>query len=158
MDRITETERTLNEILNVVGMDAIIVYFSFLDKALGDGYNMTEITNWVSSGKFECTKSSDENYKAFKNNARCDVMDIYSGHDEELVAKINQAWKSAKHDDDFGRILLAIAKRDEKDVFEIIKGKIETEQDALSHGWQILQFVCNDEDLEMILSFMKLNR
>lgn len=86
----------------------------------------------------------------------CDIMDTYNGHNEELVRKINTAWKDEKYHNSFGEILIALSQRDHaefKDKFGII---VEADGTwAMEHAHEIMECVCDDIDLQMILLFIR---
>lgn len=89
-------------------------------------------------------------------NEPSDIMDTYNGHDAELVRKINAAWKSSKYHDMFEGILHALLERDYDeycDKFEI--PDVTTSDYAMSHAHEIMEGVCDDWDLETILSFIR---
>lgn len=92
-----------------------------------------------------------------EDHCRYDIIDTYNGHNAELVRKINSAWKNEKYHDRFGDILFAITKRDmdmysEKDTF----GESVVDADnAMTHAHEIMEGVCDDWDLETILSFIR---
>ena len=83
------------------------------------------------------------------------IMDTYNAHDAELVRKINAAWKSEKYHDMFGDILFALGCRDKqevKDKFDIV---IDCNETAMDNAHEIMEGVCDDLDLEMILKFIR---
>ena len=84
-----------------------------------------------------------------------DIMDTYNGHNEELVRKINAAWKSKKYHDSFGDILYALACRDMAEWEEKYNDIIHDSEDAMKHAHEIMEGVCDDWDLETILSFIR---
>ena len=90
-----------------------------------------------------------------EDHCRCDIIDTYNAHDAELVRKINDAWKSEKYHDMFGDILFAIGCRDKqeiKDKFDIV---IDCNETAMDNAHEIMEGVCDDLDLEMILKFIR---
>jgi hypothetical protein len=84
-----------------------------------------------------------------------DIMDTYNAHNAELVRKINDAWKSKKYHDSFGDILYAIACRDMDEWEEKYNDIIHDSEDAMNHAHEIMEDVCDDWDLETILSFIR---
>ena len=91
-----------------------------------------------------------------KRNKYSDIMDTYNGHNEELVRKINTAWKDAKYHNSFSEILIALSQRDAaefEDKFGII---VEADGTwAMEHAHEIMEDVCDDIDLQMILLFIR---
>lgn len=90
-----------------------------------------------------------------------DIMDTHTSHNEELVEKINRAWHQRKYRDRFGCIVYAIAKvyqcecesKIDKDFAELVSLVIDAnDEDAIS---SVLEEVCDDHDLETILSFIR---
>lgn len=91
-----------------------------------------------------------------KRNKYSDIMDTYNGHNEELVRKINAAWRDNKYHDKFEGILHALLERDYEeycDKFEVPEAT--TSDYAMSHAHEIMEGVCDDQDLETILSFIR---
>ena len=84
-----------------------------------------------------------------------DIIDTYNGHNEELVRKINDAWKSDKYHDSFGDILYALACRGMAEWEEKYNDIIHDSEDAMKHAHEIMECVCDDWDLETILSFIR---
>lgn len=89
-------------------------------------------------------------------NARRDIMDTYNGHNWVLVQKINDAWKNGGYHKLFGTILLALLYRDNME-YEQKFGEIldYSEEYAMAHAHEIMEGVCDDLDLETILSFIR---
>lgn len=91
-----------------------------------------------------------------------DIMDTYNSHNKELVRKINAAWRDINKRWMFGYIVYAIAQRDyseceEKlnidDMGDFLASIIDDQdKDAISY---VLENVCDDWDLETILSFIR---
>lgn len=85
-----------------------------------------------------------------------DIMDTYNAHDKELVRKINAAWKSNKYHERFGTILLALLTRDKEEFENRFDCDVElTEEFAYTNANQIMEGVCDDQDLECILNFIR---
>lgn len=85
-----------------------------------------------------------------------DIMDDRNAHNPELVRKINAAWRSKKYHDCFGTILLALLTRDKKEFEDRFDCDVElTEEFAYINAHQIMEGVCDDWDLETILSFIR---
>ena len=90
-----------------------------------------------------------------ETHCRFDIMDTYNGHNPELVCKINSAWKDAKYHYSFGDILYALACRDMDEWEEKYNDIIHDSEDAMAHAHEIMEGVCDDLDLETILSFIR---
>ena len=84
-----------------------------------------------------------------------DIMDTHNAHNTELVRKINAAWKSDKYHDRFGDILFAIGCRDVEEIMEKYDIRIDCNETAMEHAHEIMEGVCDDWDLETILSFIR---
>ena len=91
-----------------------------------------------------------------EDHCRCDIMDTYNAHNPELVRKINAAWKKEVYHKLFGTILLALLYRDNME-YEQKFGEIldYSEEYAMEHAHEIMEGVCDDLDLETILSFIR---
>jgi hypothetical protein len=95
------------------------------------------------------------------DDERCDIMDTHNSHNAELVRKINAAWKSGKYNQDFGYIVYSIAQRDYsecKEKFDCDMGNfLSSIIDDCDFGCihNVLENVCDDQDLETILSFIR---
>ena len=86
-----------------------------------------------------------------------DVMDTHNSHNAELVRKINAAWKSEKYHNRFKDILYALLMRDYNE-YEYKYCDIPKDADidyAIDHAHEIMEGVCDDLDLETILSFIR---
>lgn len=96
-----------------------------------------------------------------EDDERCDIIDTRNGHNPELVRKINAAWKSGQHNQDFGYIVYSIAQRDImecKEKFDCDMGNfLSSIIDDCDYGCihNVLENVCDDQDLETILSFIR---
>lgn len=90
-----------------------------------------------------------------KKNTQHDIIDTYNGHNKELVRKINAAWKSEKYHDSFGDILYALACRDMAELEEKYNDIIHDSEGAMNLAHEIMEGVCDDWDLETILSFIR---
>lgn len=91
-----------------------------------------------------------------KDDEHCDIMDTYNAHNAELVRKINAAWRDDKYHDKFEGILHALLERDYEeycDKFEV--PEVTTSDYAMNHAHEIMEGVCDDQDLETILSFIR---
>lgn len=84
-----------------------------------------------------------------------DIMDTYNSHNKELVRKINSAWKNEKYHDSFGDILYALACRDMAEWEEKYNDIVHDSEDAMNHAHEIMEGVCDDQDLQTILSFIR---
>ena len=89
------------------------------------------------------------------------IMDTYNSHNKELVRKINAAWRDINKRWMFGYIVYAIAQRDYsecEDKFDIddMGGFLASIIDDCDWGCihNVLENVCDDQDLETILSFI----
>ena len=91
-----------------------------------------------------------------EDHCRCDIMDTYNAHNPELVRKINAAWRDDKYHDKFEGILHALLERDYEeycDKFEV--PEVTTSDYAMNHAHEIMEGVCDDQDLETILLFIR---
>lgn len=96
--------------------------------------------------------------KFFEEEYDSDIMDTYNAHNPELVRKINKAWKNKKYHNLFGDILLALARRDEEEIgdkYGDLNVAIQEPKDAMDYAHEIMEGVCDDWDLETILSFIR---
>lgn len=87
---------------------------------------------------------------------RSNIIDTYNAHNPELVRKINAAWRDDKYHDKFEGILHALLERDYEeycDKFEV--PEVTTSDYAMNHAHEIMEGVCDDQDLETILSFIR---
>lgn len=89
------------------------------------------------------------------DDAHCDIMDTYNSHNKELVRKINAAWKSPKYHDRFGDILFALGCRDKQEIQDKFDVIIDCNETAMDNAHEIMEGVCDDWDLETILSFIR---
>lgn len=85
-----------------------------------------------------------------------DIMDTRNAHNKELVEKINRAWHQRKYRGLFGGILLALLIRDHEE-YEEKFGVIDdySEDWAMEHAHEIMYEICDDQDLECILNFIR---
>lgn len=83
------------------------------------------------------------------------IMDVYNAHDKELVRKINLAWTQSKYHFMFADILYALAKRDAQEIKDNYNCVIDSPETAMCEAHLILEHVCDDWDLETILSFIR---
>lgn len=85
-----------------------------------------------------------------------DIMDTYNAHNPELVRKINAAWIDDKYHDMFEGILHALLERDYDEYCDKFETPDVTTSDyAMNHAHEIMDGVCDDQDLETILSFIR---
>ena len=85
-----------------------------------------------------------------------DIMDTYNGHNAELVRKINAAWRDTKYHNKFSEILLALLVRDHEEYIDKYCEIEDYSGDwAMEHAHEIMEGVCDDWDLETILSFIR---
>ena len=91
-----------------------------------------------------------------EDHCRCDIMDTYNAHTPALVRTINAAWKKEVYHKLFGTILLALLYRDNME-YEQKFGEIldYSEEYAMEHAHEIMEGVCDDQDLETILLFIR---
>ena len=91
-----------------------------------------------------------------KRSKYSDIMDTYNGHNAELVRKINAAWRDAKYHNSFSEILLALLVRDHEEYLDKYCEIEDYSGDwAMAHAHEIMEGVCDDWDLETILSFIR---
>lgn len=90
-----------------------------------------------------------------KRSKYSDIMDTYNGHNVELVRKINDAWKNPNFHERFGDILFAIGSRDKQEVQDKFDIVIDCNETAMDNAHEIMEGVCDDWDLETILSFIR---
>lgn len=90
-----------------------------------------------------------------EDHCRCDIMDTYNGHNPELVRRINDAWKSPKYNDRFGDILFALGSRDKQEIQDKFDIVIDCNETAMDNAHEIMEGVCDDLDLQTILSFIR---
>ena len=91
-----------------------------------------------------------------EDHCRCDIMNTYNGHNAELVRKINAAWKDTKYHNSFSEILLALLVRDHEEYIDKYCEIEDYSGDwAMEHAHEIMEGVCDDWDLETILSFIR---
>jgi hypothetical protein len=124
----------------------LVIYGNDIDAEVCDNIELTEkdIKPQYLASIIECMKP------------KCsDIIDTYNGHNAELVRKINAAWKDAKYHDSFGDILYALACRDMAEWEEKYNDIIHDSEDAMNHAHEIMEGVCDDWDLETILSFIR---
>lgn len=125
----------------------LVIYGCDIDVELLDGITLTE-----KDIKPQYLTSIIE----FMKPKYTDIMDTHNGHNAELVRKINAAWKSDKYHDKFEGILHALLERDYEeycDKFEV--PEVTTSDYAMNHAYEIMEGVCDDRDLETILSFIR---
>lgn len=83
------------------------------------------------------------------------IINPYNGHNRKLVDKICDAWDNPEYHNKFGYILYAIGCRDKveiNDKLDVVIGDVET---AMDNAHAIMENICDDEDLKMILSFIR---
>jgi hypothetical protein len=125
----------------------LVIYGCDIDVELLDGITLTE-----KDIKPQYLTSIIE----FMKPKYTDIMDTHNGHNAELVRKINAAWKSDKYHDKFEGILHALLERDYEeycDKFEV--PEVTTSDYAMNHAYEIMEDVCDNRDLETILSFIR---
>jgi hypothetical protein len=84
------------------------------------------------------------------------IIDTYNGHNAELVRKINAAWRDTKYHNKFSEILLALLVRDHEEYLDKYCEIEDYSGDwAMAHAHEIMEGVCDDWDLETILSFIR---
>lgn len=130
----------------------LVIYGGDIDADVCDGITLTEkeIKPQYLASIIECMKPK-----------HTDIMDTYNSHNPELVRKINAAWKSGRYNQEFGYIVYSIAQRDyneckEKfdcDMDNFLSSIIDDCNESSIHN--VLENVCDDWDLETILSFIR---
>ena len=130
----------------------LVIYGGDIDADVCDGITLTEkeIKPEYLTSIIECMKPK-----------YTDIMDTYNAHNKELVRKINAAWKSGKYNQEFGYIIYSIANRD----YNECKEKFDCDMDNFLSSiiddcnkdsiHNVLENVCDDQDLETILSFIR---
>lgn len=89
---------------------------------------------------------------------RDDIIGTYNAHNPTLVEKINDAWKNEENDESFKIILLALLKRDMGEYECYFNTHVVLNENwAYEHAHNIMQEICDDTDLETILSFVRYN-
>lgn len=88
-------------------------------------------------------------------HTRANIMNTYNGHNKELVDKINAAWKSDKYHDRFADILFALGCRDKEEIQATFGIEINCNETAMENAHEIMEHICDDWDLETILSFIR---
>lgn len=84
------------------------------------------------------------------------IINPYNGHNRDLVDKICDAWDNPKYHDDFGDILYALSQRDAAEIEDKFEGlRITSSYEAMQFAHEIMEGVCDDWDLETILSFIR---
>ena len=125
----------------------LVIYGNDIDADVCDGITLTEkeIKPQYLTSIIECIKPKYS-----------DIMDTHNAHNAELVRKINAAWKSNKYHDMFEGILHALLERDYDEYCDMFETPDVTTSDyAMSHAHEIMYEVCDDQDLETILSFIR---
>ena len=121
------------------------VYFNAIDVLSAYGLTEKDIKPQYLTCIIECMKPK-----------YTDIMDTYNGHNKELVSKINAAWRNPKYHNMFGAILLALLKRDTKEFEDRFDCDVTlSEEYAMDNAHEIMEGVCDDLDLEMILKFIR---
>jgi hypothetical protein len=87
----------------------------------------------------------------FLKNKRT-IIDTYNGHNKKLVDAINNAFFDEKYD--FADILFAIARRDREEIYKKTSIDIQSKDDAMTYAHDILENICDDNDLILILNFI----
>ena len=127
----------------------LVIYGSYIEAEVCDWITLTEkdIKPQYLVSIIECMKPK-----------YTDIMDTYNSHNAELVRKINDAWKSDKYHNRFGDILFALARRDEEEIgmkYGDINMEIQSSESAMNYAHEIMEGVCDDLDLQTILSFIR---
>ena len=124
----------------------LVIYGNDIDADVCNGITLTEkeIKPQYLTSIIECMKPK-----------YTDIMDTYNGHNPELVRKINDAWKNTKYHDRFGDILFALGCRDKQEIQDKFDVVIDCNDAAMDNAHQIMEGVCDDWDLETILSFIR---
>lgn len=125
----------------------LVIYGGDIDADVCDGITLTE-----KEIKPQYLTSIIE----FMKPKYTDIMDTHNGHNAELVRKINAAWKSDKYHDMFEGILHALLERDYDEYCDKFETPDVTTSDyAMEHAYEIMEDVCDNRDLETILSFIR---
>lgn len=124
----------------------LVIYGGDIDADVCDGITLTEkeIKPEYLTSIIECMKPKYS-----------DIMDTYNGHNPELVRRINDAWKSPKYHDRFGDILFALGSRDKQEIQDKFDIVIDCNETAMDNAHEIMEGVCDDLDLQTILSFIR---
>lgn len=86
------------------------------------------------------------------------VMTHFNAHNPDLVRAINDAWKNPLMRGNFGFVLGAIVERDREEVEDKLENFPESFDETLAMASDILENICDDEDLKTILSFVGYTR
>lgn len=127
----------------------LVIYGNDIDANVCDNIELTEkdIKPQYLTSIIECMKPK-----------YTDIMDTHNAHNQELVRKINAAWKDDKYHNCFSEILVALSQRDHLEFEEKFGDVVEADGDwAMARANQILEGVCDDWDLECVLAFIRYN-
>lgn len=84
------------------------------------------------------------------------IINPYNGHNRKLVDAICDAWD--ERESDFSPILYAYCLRDKDEISEKYNGFVPaTPDDALDFAHEIMEYICDDLDLEAILKFLRID-
>lgn len=83
------------------------------------------------------------------------IINPYNGHNRELVDKICDAWDNPKYHDRFADILFALGCRDKQEIQDNYDIVINCNETAMDNAHILMEGVCDDWDLETILSFIR---
>ena len=100
----------------------------------------------------------DLNYENISEIAKffeTDIMSSHTSHDDKLVRDINDAWNNPKYHSRFGFILEALADMYNDECEEKIGHTILHYEDAMENASDILEEICDDQDLHTILTFIR---
>jgi hypothetical protein len=124
----------------------LVIYGGDIDADVCDGITLTEkeIKPEYLTSIIECMKPKYS-----------DIMDTYNAHNPELVRKINDAWKNEQYHERFGDILFALGSRDKQEIKDKFDVVIDCNETAMDNAHEIMEGVCDDWDLETILSFIR---
>jgi hypothetical protein len=124
----------------------LVIYGGDIDADVCDGITLTE-----KEIKPQYLTSIIE----FMKPKYTDIMDTHNGHNAELVRKINAAWKSDKYHERFCDILFALGCRDKQEIQDMFDIVIDCYEMAMEYAYEIMEDVCDNRDLETILSFIR---
>ena len=86
------------------------------------------------------------------------IMTGHNAHNPELVREINKAWTDPDLRGNFGFILGAIVERDSNEADDKLDHFPESFDETMTMASEILENICDDEDLKTILSFVGYTR
>lgn len=147
--------------MNLNGHSVIIT-----DVKLGEMYSSSVLFRGVFNNKSDWYKCDDFQYGELRRLIQAlpdvsdvafddEIMNTLNGHNPRLVKKINDAWNCDECKGRFGDILLALACRDDEEVYDKLGIHIDCNEMALENAHEILENICDDWDLETVLGFVR---